>query len=262
MISDKKSAIQGVRKILAADFGCEQSDLDKEGISFHLAKQTEGARRSGLPEKFLAIVTMGRAVVITCSAHRLRWARANLGRFAPEALFNAPAIARLEKYVSRDHQSMFGPELKYICTQDTFQPYSLCGEIELSLMQGEPIQQIYENSRFPNAIGYRYDPRRPIAKACSAKYDGVIVGLAAAAADCSSMWQIGIDVVPSYRNQGIGKALVSRLTEALFKVGKLPYYSTRASNIPSRRIAISLGYWPAWVEIHSREPHSYLDFTI
>jgi predicted GNAT family acetyltransferase len=76
------------------------------------------------------------------------------------------------------------------------------------------------------------------------------------------MWQIGIDVVPSYRNQGIGKALVSRLTEALFKVGKLPYYSTRASNIPSRRIAISLGYWPAWVEIHSREPHSYLDFTI
>jgi len=146
VISDKKSAIQVVRKILAADFACEQSDFDKEGMTFHPAKQIEGARRFPLPEKFLAIVTMGRGVVISCSADRLRWARANLRGFAPEALFNAPAIARIEKYVSRDHQSMFGPELKYICTQDTFQPYSLCGEIELSLIQGEPIQQIYENN--------------------------------------------------------------------------------------------------------------------
>ena len=262
MVSDKKSAIQVVRKILAADFGCEQSDFDEEGTTFHLATQAEGARRFALPERFLAIVTMGKAVVISCSTDRLRWARTNLRRFTPEALFNAPATARIEKYVSRDHQSIFGPELKYICTQDTFEPYSLCGEIELSLIQGEPIQQMYENTRFPNAIGYRYNPGRPIVQACSAKYDGVVVGLAAAAADCDSMWQIGIDVLSSHRNQGIGKALVSRLTEALFKARKLPYYSTRASNIPSRRLAISLGYWPAWVEIHSRDPHEYLEFTI
>lgn len=262
MVSDKKAAIRVVRKILAADFGCEQSDFDAEGITFHLAKQTEGARRFPLPQKFLAIVTMGRAVVISCSADRLRWARDNLATFAPEALFNAPAIARIEKCVSRDHQSMFGPELKSICTQDTFQPYSLRGEIELALIQGELIQQIYKNNRFPNAIGYRYDPWRPIVRACSAKYHGLMVGLAAAAADCDTMWQIGIDVLPGFRNQGIGKALVSRLTEALFEARRLPYYSARASNIPSRSLATSLGYWPAWVEIHSRDPHLYLEFTI
>lgn len=258
MVSDQKSALQVVRKILAADFACEESDFDKEGITFHIAKEIEGARRFPLPEKFLAVVTMGRGVVVSCSAERLRWARANLKNFAPEALFHAPAIAHMEKYVARDHQTMFGPELKYICTQDTFQPYSLGGEVEVSLIQGESIQQMYENNRFPNALGYRYDPQRPRLLACSAKYDRVIVGLAASSVDCDSMWQVGIDVLPGYRNHGIGKALVSRLTEALFKIRKLPYYQTTGmANISSRRIAISLGYRPAWVEVYSEEPRSH-----
>ena len=257
MVSDQKSALQVVKKILAADFACEESDFDKEGITFHLAREIEGARRFPLPEKFLAVVTMGRGVVISCSAERLRWARANLKSFAPEALFHAPAIARMEKYVARDHQTMSGPELRYICAPDTFRPYSLGEEVEVSLIQGESILQIYENNRFPNALGYRHDPQRPRLLACLAKYDGVIVGLAAASADSDSMWQVGIDIIPSYRNRGIGKALVSQLTEALFKIRKLPYYQTGMSNISSRRIAISLGYRPAWVEIYSTEPRSY-----
>ena len=79
------------------------------------------------------------------------------------------------------------------------------------------------------------------------------VGLATASVDCDSMWQIGIDILADYRNRGIGKALVSRLTEAVFKVRRLPYYSTGISNISSRRTAISVGYRPAWVEIFSKE---------
>ena len=253
MISDRGSALKIVAKILTADFACEESDLNKEGITFRLVKELEGARRFPLPEKFLAVVTMGRGVVVSCSAERLRWARTSLKSFAPEALFYASAIARMEKYVARDHQTMFGPELKYICTQDSFQPYPFGGEIEVSLIQEERIKQLYGNKLFPNALGHRYDPHRPRLLACSANYDGVIVGLAAASVDCDSMWQVSIDILPDYRNRGIGKALVSRLTEALFKIRKLPYYSTGISNISSRRIAISLGYRPAWVEIYSKE---------
>ena len=163
----------------------------------------------------------------------------------------------MEKYVAHDHQTMFGPESKYICTQDSFQPYPFGGEIEVSLIQEERIKQLYGNNLFPNALGQRYDPQRPKLLACSAKCDGVIIGLAAASVDCDSMWQVGIDILPGYRNRGIGKALVSRLTEALFRIRKLPYYSTGISNISSRRIAISLGYRPAWVEVYSGESRSH-----
>jgi GNAT superfamily N-acetyltransferase len=254
VVSDQKSALQIVRKILAADFACEESDFDKEGITFHLAKEIEGARRFPLPEKFLAVVTMGRGVVVSCSTERLQWARTNLIKFAPDAIFYVPALARMIKYVARDQQTIFGPDLKHICTQDTFRPYSLGEEIEVNLIHGENLRQLYENNRFPNALGHRHDPRRPRLLACLAKYNGVIVSLAAASADCDSMWQVGIDTLPDYRNRGIGKALVSQLTESLLDIGKLPYYSTGTTNIASRRIAISLGYRPAWVEIYSREP--------
>ena len=258
MVSNRKSALQVVRKILAADFACEESDFDKEGITFHLAKELEGARRVPLPEKFLAVVTMGRGVVVSCSAERLRWARTNLRCFVPEALFDALAIARMEKYVARDHQTMFGPELRYICTQDIFHPYRLDGDIEVDLMQEESIKQLYGNNLFPNALGRQHDPQRPRLLAYSANHDGLIVGLAAASADSDSMWQVGIDVLPGYRNRGIGKALVSGLTKALFDIEKLPYYQTTGmANISSRRIAVSLGYRPAWVEVYSGEPRQH-----
>jgi GNAT superfamily N-acetyltransferase len=253
MISDRGSPLRIVRKILAADFACEESDLDKEGITFCLAKELEGARRFPLPEKFLAVVTMGRGAVVSCSADRLRWARTNLKSFSAAALFYALAIARMERHIARDRQTMFGPELKYICTEDSLQSYHLNGEIEVDLIEEERIRQLYGNNLFPNALGRRYDPQRPRLLGCSAKHDGVTVGLATASADSDSMWQVGIDILPDYRNRGIGKALVHQLTEALFKIEKLPYYSTGISNIPSRRTAISVGYRPAWVEIFSQE---------
>jgi len=253
MISDRGSALRIVRKILAADFACEEGDFTKEGITFCLSKELGGARRFPLPERFLAVVTMGRGVVVSCSADRLRWARTNLKSCSPEALFYALAMARMEKYVARDHQTMFGPELKYICTQDSFQPYHLGGELRVDLIREERIRQIYRNNQFPNALGRRHDPQRPRLLGCSAEHDGTTVGLAAASADSDSMWQVGIDMLPDYRNRGIGKALVSQLTEALFKIGKLPYYSTAISNIPSRRLAISVGYRPTWVEVFSKE---------
>jgi predicted GNAT family acetyltransferase len=70
------------------------------------------------------------------------------------------------------------------------------------------------------------------------------------------MWQVGIDILPEYRNREMGKALVSQLTEALFDIEKLPYGSIATNNIASRRIAISLGYRPAWVDVFSKEPTS------
>jgi GNAT superfamily N-acetyltransferase len=254
MIENQESALQVVKKILAADFACAEGDFDKAGVSFHLCREIEGARRFPLPEKFLAVVTMGSGVVVSCSAERLQWARTYLINFTPDELFYAPAVALMVNLVTHDNQTMFGPELKYICTSDTFKPHSTREDIELSIINEEAIRQLYENNRFSNALGRQYNPRRPTLLACSAKCDGVIAGLAGASADTDSMWQIGIDTLPEYRNRGIGKALVSRLTEALFDIGKLPYYSTGTTNIPSRRIAISLGYRPAWVEIYSREP--------
>ena len=79
--------------------------------------------------------------------------------------------------------------------------------------------------------------------------DGKLIGLAACSADCDSMWQIGVDVFPDYRRQGIASALTSRLAKEIIKRGKVPFYCCAWSNIKSTRNAIKSGFRPAWVEM-------------
>ena len=81
-------------------------------------------------------------------------------------------------------------------------------------------------------------------------YDGgVLVGFAGCSADCESMWQIGVDVLPAYRRRGIASALTSRLALEILARGKVPFYCAAWSNIRSARNAVRAGFRPAWVEL-------------
>lgn len=55
-------------------------------------------------------------------------------------------------------------------------------------------------------------------------YDnGILIGLAACSADCDDMWQIGVDVLPEYRRQGIASSLTSNLAIEIIDRGKVPF---------------------------------------
>ena len=84
-------------------------------------------------------------------------------------------------------------------------------------------------------------------------YDGdTLIGFAGCSADCDSMWQIGIDVLPDYRRQGIASALTARLALECLERGKVPFYCAAWSNLPSVRNAIKAGFRPAWVELTAK----------
>ena len=84
-------------------------------------------------------------------------------------------------------------------------------------------------------------------------YDGErLVGLAACSADADTMWQIGIDVLPAYRRQGIASALTTRLAVEILHRGKVPFYCAAWSNVKSVRNAIRSGFRPAWVEMTAK----------
>lgn len=81
-------------------------------------------------------------------------------------------------------------------------------------------------------------------------YDGEkLIGLAACSADCDAMWQIGVDVLPEYRRQGIASSLTSRLALEILARGRVPFYCCAWSNIRSARNAIKSGFAPAWAEM-------------
>ncbi len=76
-----------------------------------------------------------------------------------------------------------------------------------------------------------------------------LVGLAACSADYPNMWQIGIDVLPEYRQRGVASALTSRLAVEILHEGKVPFYCSAWSNVRSIRNAIRSGFRPAWTAV-------------
>ncbi len=85
---------------------------------------------------------------------------------------------------------------------------------------------------------------------CIGAYDaGKLIGLAGCSADCEDMWQIGVDVLPEYRRQGIASALTSKLAVENLKRDKVPFYCCAWLNISSAKNAIKSGFVPAWAEM-------------
>lgn len=86
-----------------------------------------------------------------------------------------------------------------------------------------------------------------------AAYNGnQLIGMAGCSADCDTMWQIGVDVLPEYRQNGIASALTSRLAMEVINKGKVPFYCAAWSNIKSVRNAIKSGFRPAWIEMTAK----------
>ena len=62
--------------------------------------------------------------------------------------------------------------------------------------------------------------------------------------------EIGINTLKQYRNQGFAKDACSCAIREITKQGKIPIWSTDASNIPSQKLAVSLGF-EKWGESYS-----------
>jgi GNAT superfamily N-acetyltransferase len=223
-----------------------------EGIVIVPAAQRPGRRRFPVAARSLQVVTAGRGVVVSCDAARLDAVRALLDGEVPEAVFHAPALARLHALVAADGQALFGPAQQAVCWPTAFRPYAPPQGVTVELLEGPAVARVYGEPGFDNALEYDPHAGRPDVLAATATVDGQVVGVAGASADSERLWQIGVDVRAAHRGAGIATALVSRVTEAIFAAGRVPYYATTVAHLSSARVALRLGYVPAWVAAYTR----------
>jgi GNAT superfamily N-acetyltransferase len=247
------SALNIVKKVLAADYGCERTDFENEGVFIHRYAKYEGARRFLIPSKTFTVVTMGRGVVVSCSLERLGWADAHLSQVSRNDIFAPPTLDLINRYIKPDNQVMSEPTLKYICTDEIFRPVIAGADVEITLVEGQALLDLYQDKRFTNSLGPYPTSQLPMAVAAVARYQGKIAGIAAVCDESDSLWQVGVDTLPEFENRGIGKSTVSAVTQYVLDKGIVPYYSTTESNTASRSVASGLGYKTAWIEMYCKD---------
>ncbi len=229
----KEDLLAIVRNQLARDMNCRPEDFCAEGILFCPAALREGRRMFKRQTPFLEIATMGRGVVVSADADILSAVRSVLQNRTREDIFAAPFV--------------WGHSLYYLPDTKTIRKLPCPAGFTLHFKTGGEIHALYTQPGFENAIQYDENVLRPDVVALCAMQAEKIVAVAGASADCKTMWQIGIDVLPAFRDRGLASCLVNNLTPWILERGVLPYYGTASSNIPSQIVAYRSGYLPAWM---------------
>lgn len=235
---------------LARDYCCAPEDFLSKENKVTLARSADGQRRFKKEPDFFRAATMGSGTIISASSEMLDFSHELLERTSGPEVFEQKNIWAINRVMAQYNKAV-GTSCTYYLPTSPYR-YIPQNNIRIKFFEEEEIiSELYPIKGFNNALLYSSEgPRRDKLAACA--INGVkIVAIAGASSDSLMMWQIGVDVLSGYRGMGIGRELVSALTQAVFMHGAIPYYGTWNGNIASHNTAIRAGYRPAWAEMFS-----------
>mgnify|MGYP001638972497 CR=1 FL=1 len=230
----------------AIDCNCKSEDFLAEKNVITFSRPSAGARKYLPLPLECDLVSYGSNIVAQVSEHTLGPVRDFIGRYPAMRCFETPNLLALDDALRPLDLRVcfmaeyFLPDVTRLRALSC--PYSLRILTDFSSLYTGP----WNNALSPD------HPERDVLGVGA--YDGgALVGLAACSADCETMYQIGVDVLPAYRRQGVAAAVTSRLALEILALGKVPFYCAAWSNIQSVRNAVTCGFRPAWVELTARE---------
>ncbi len=229
----------------AIDAGCTPEDFTAGEIRTCISRPHPDARKYLKLPLFCDFISYGTGVVVSAESEEI----AQLGRAYVEEhpypnTFETPSLHSLtERFAPWNVKPYFMAE--YFLPEIEKIPNLPC-PYPTKLLTPPDFAPLY-TPEWGNALVAK---RKELDMLGVGAYDGDrLIGLAACSADCDTMWQIGIDVLPAYRRQGIAAALTSALTREILARDKVPFYCAAWSNIGSVKNAIASGFRPAWVHL-------------
>ena len=232
----------------SVDLCCEPEDFLSSEPKVVISRASPDARKYLKLPFLLELASYGSNIVASCSPELVGIAERYIARPDFYHCFETPALHELGDGLSR-----FGARVKYMAEYFLPDTAKLGEALERSRCPYETrllTQPDFEPLYLPEWSNALCKERSQLDMLGIAAYDrDRMVGFAACSADCDSMWQIGIDVLPGYRRQGIAKALVASLACEIISRGKVPFYCAAWSNLRSVSCALASGFRPSWVEV-------------
>ena len=226
----KQKMMATVYRQLALDYNCQPEDFTRSGILFTEAKMQRGRREMPFVTPRLEVITMGKSTVVNASKSVMPYVKQKFRNKSSYEILTDKLVYGANPY--------YLPDIEHIKPMEN----AACSFVLLD----KDLHGLYKNKGFSNALQYDRDSARPEVLAAVAYDQEQIVGIACVSADSQTMWQIGVDVRPAYRGNGIGVKLVNMLTIETLARGVVPYYTTDIANISSQKVAVKSGYLPAW----------------
>ena len=228
----------------AEDIGCTADSFLRSNnvtVAFHLGAN---ARKYYKLPITCTLVSYGNNVVAAATDEVSDLVAEYIGRYEFYHCFETPNMLWLnERLMRKGYKVCFMAEYYLF---DTDKAPKLTCAYELRILGPSDFEEMY----LPEWSNALCKDRKHLDVLGVGAYDHEkLVGLAGCSADCDDMWQIGVDVLPEYRQRGIASALTNILAKEILKRGKVPFYCSAWSNIRSARNAVKSGFIPAWVEM-------------
>lgn len=231
----------------AYDCNCQPGDFLKETNVIVESVNDQRARKYLTLPFECQLVSYGSNIVASVQKDMAEMVRTYIEHYNTERCFETPNL-----HVLNDELQKRGLRVCFMAEYflpDLKQLRELPCAYELRVLGAEDFADLYMDT-WGNAL---CEKRKELDVLGVGAYDGdKLIGLAGCSADCDTMWQIGIDVLPEYRRKGIASALTSRIAMETLERGRVPFYCAAWSNIKSVRNAIRSGFRPAWVELTAK----------
>jgi GNAT superfamily N-acetyltransferase len=231
----------------AIDFNCSVNDFLHKGNTVAISRLNEGRKKCYQKPMFCGLGYYGEGLVASVDEGIKDFVEAFIGKYPGYRCFDTPQMNALNWELAKYKKCVCF--LAEFFLPDINQKVPVNEAVQIKIIREDEIPELYQDDRFHMALGYDNSGEKKDVIAAVGYIDGKIAGVAGASNDCDSMWQIGIDVLPEYRNLGVASTLTKRLTDEIIILGKVPYYCTAWSNIASKRNALRCGYKTAWVEL-------------
>ena len=232
----------------AVDYGCAPEDfLGAQGKVVISRENPEARKYLPLPFAF-DMTSYGNCIVAQCREDLVPIAEEYIRRYDVAHALETPHLQALDDLLAPHN-------LKTCFMAEYFLPdvellRELPCDYALKVLQQSDFAELYR----PEWSDALCEKRKELDVLGVGAYDGEkLVGLAGCSADCADMWQIGVNVLPEYRRQGIAAAMTSRLALEILKRDKVPFCCAAWCNLKSVRNAIKCGFRPAWVTVTARE---------
>ena len=146
---------------------------------------------------------------------------------------------------------VYGQTIHYVPNDNYIEDTSICSNYEYESLFDSDLSKLIGLTGFDNSLAFDENGFTTTKAVYIARDNDKIIGVAGAAeSPINGVWEMGVDVMETYRNAKLGTQLVRKLTGELLAQNIIPFYSASITNIGSQMVASRCGYIPYWVDTY------------